>query len=227
MKKMFLMLAIMALATGAFAAWGDVVQTYIETGTDTTGVDGDPATIFANFTMAPIKFNINIDDAFDTWDVTGILPDDAGWQEVAHPFSIENVGGATIDIGLAITDDDDLTLAGARAYSAPWAGGLDNYSLWAIIGDPGLTAPTTDATDMAAANHLTAINVWADEDNFAPFTVAADAYTNVRSSGLNLYAGGADEADLVLGFQCSGDGWTTLTEQVVDISVTCRLAVAP
>jgi len=233
MKKMFLMLAIMALATGAFAAWDAGVTQGTEASAgfaaaDMVGDETSPVTIYAKFTIAGPEFQVNggLAATWDTWTVVDFMPGDYGWAD--SKFDIQNTGGVTLDIGLHQTAEAaDVTIeAVAVAYDAAWVAATDSYRMWAVIVGNGSAAPAA-GTDMTVANYLAtgAVAWYADAAYMVP---SAGAYTHVDGTGLNLWAAdagaGDDEVDLWLGFSASVYGWTILDAQTVTMAVSCQLS---
>ncbi len=223
MKKMFLMLAIMALATGAFAAWTQGTAT--SASPDRVGETGaETATIYAQFTILGPEFTINDDTGFDTWTAVDVVPGEAEWQ--ATPFDIENTGGVTLDLGLLVADDDALTLAVAGDYDAAWTTAPNNLRMWAVFGTNASTTPATAdvAGGMATANGLTAANIDASSSAYAHPTAP---YGSAGTAGLNLSASGAnDDCNLFLGMQCDNAGWLETDPQTIEITLTGSISTA-
>lgn len=240
MKKMFLMLAIMAIATGAFAAWdAGATETFVLIGTDTTGtLEGvDDATIYARFRVLGPEFAISINGGglLDTWQVTDFMPGDYGTQ--TDEFVIENTGGQTLDIsahraGITAASGVAVSQAAAAAYTADWVGTNNLVRLWAAI--KGNTNAPADPTEiMTAANTLAAaVTYYGDGGYMEPVT---GTYFDATGSSLTLYAtkdipgatGSSDKCDLYLAAQMPYAGWTTVGTQTVEVTVSARLTYAP
>ena len=231
MKKMFLMLAIMALATGAFAAWsGGVSQAQATSGTDDlVATLGDPATIYAQFTIAGAELTVNGGTGgWDTWTVGGFMPSDYGWS--TEKFDLQNTGGVTLDVGLhQSAEAADVTIEAAAAWDGAWGAATDTYRMWAVIVANGSAAPAA-GTDMTATNYLAAALDWYEVGGYMDPTAGDYAHVGDVGTSLTLWASDAgtgdndDQVDLWLGFACTPYGWTTLAAQTVTMSVSCKLS---
>jgi hypothetical protein len=240
MKKMALILAIMALATGAFAGWdASATETFIwETSAaaaDTIGgIGADVATIYARFKILGPEFQINIGEDWDMWQVTNFMPGDYNTQR--DPFLVENTGGATLDLSVhraSITpaSGDAVTAAAASAYVDGWIGTNNTLRMWAAIKRRSGT-PATTTEIMTLANYIpAAARFYGESDYMEPVT---GTYAAATGSSLTLYAPGlvggdatADKCDIYLAAQMPFAGWTAFGTQTIEFTVTGRLTYAP
>lgn len=229
MRKMLLLIAIMALATGAFAAWTSTEEMRDTTLTDDLigGIGTTDATIYAKFKILGPEFTINSGGSNDMWAVEGFLPGDYGWA--SDPFTIENTGGVTLNLGLLATDMAGGTVTHVdAAYASGWAGTVNTYKIFSVIYRSGGTPPAMDGTDATALNCLNftgADEGWYNNSGAAYMVPSSSEYWHATGHTLNLWAADAgggsndDECDLYLGAQIPFEGWTVFTDQLVTISV--------
>lgn len=237
MKKMFLMLAIMALATGAFAAWTGSSMMVDSSGVGDLvgGIGTSTATIYAKFRILGPEFTISSGSSIDMWRVTDFMPGDYGWQPT--PFRIENTGGVTLQLGTIASENvtTPSVTHTAGAYAADWPGTVNTYRIWAAIQSSGAVAPTTTA--MIAANNLnftsTVAGWYGDDGTVGAYMVpAATPYYHATAVNLNLWAtdvgAGAndDKCDLWFGAQMPFAGWTMFTDKLVTITVYGDISTA-
>jgi len=245
MKKMFLVLAIMAIASGAFAAWtgtgNEAFNWFAASGTDTIGtLEGtDDATIYARFRVLGPKFQIVIPTFGDTWEVTDFLPGEYGWQ--TNPFVATNIGGMALDLGTLADDADgseDAITNVTGSWSSTWSGAPNTYRMWAAIVGNGAAAPSMAATagNASTLNNLNFTDVasgWYDvAADGASYMVppAASEYMHVADGKLNLWA--TDNAltttadnvvDLYLGMLVPYAGWSYTGTKSIPITVYGRI----
>ncbi len=238
MRKMLLIIAIMALATGAFAAWTSTEEMRDTTLTDDLvgGIGATDATIYAKFKILGPEFTINSGATEDMWAVEGFLPGDYGWASA--PFAIENTGGVTLNLGLLATDMPGGTVTHVdAAYTSGWAGTVNTYKIFSVIYQSGGTPPAMDGTDATAVNCLNftgADEGWYANSGADYMVPAASAYwhDDVANNTLNLWAADVgsgsndDKCDLYLGAQIPFEGWTVFTDQLATISVYGDLTTA-
>ncbi len=236
MKKMILVLAIMAIASGAFAAWDagatESFNWFAASGTDTSGtIEGtDDATIYARFRVLGPAFTVVVTGLGDTWEVIDFMPGDYGWQTT--PFDITNTGGMALDIGTLADDADgsvDAITHTDDAYLLNWPGSPNKYKLWAAIVQEGGAVPTMadDATTDNNVNFADVASGWYDASSY--MVPNADAYWHTEAGKLNLWAtdrgtGSDDDAcDLYLGAQIPFAGWSHTGTKTIPITVYGRI----
>jgi len=237
MKKMLMILAIMALATGAFAAWSGVSDMGDTTLTDDLvgGIGTSTATIYAKFRILGPEFTISSGSTIDMWRVTNFMPGDFGWQPT--PFRIENTGGVTLQLGTRASENvttPPVTNA-AGAYALDWTGTVNTYKIWALImrngGTPAATAGMTGTNNLNFTS--TAAGWYGDDGTVDAYMVpAATPYWHATGTNLNLWAtdrdGGSNDdlCDLWLGAQMPFAGWTMFTDKLVTITVYGDISTA-
>jgi len=226
MKRMIL-IAMLFVAAVSFGAWSgselNIAQTlaandYVgEIGTST-------ATIYAFFTILGPEFTINA-STWDCWELTDFLPGDWGIQTA--PFSIENTGGVTLDLGFSSARSGAAVTPVDANYAAAWAGTVNTYKLWNVMVSGATAGATMPAVaDLVSDNcmNTTGTVQWYGDANYLE-PIAATPYPHATGTSLNFYAADVtgttndDEVLCYLAAQIPFAGWTEFTRHVVTVTV--------